>query len=78
MNAHPAGPRHAEEFHHSGVPPRPESAAPRPARERRLYLMMFDRVYSLPAQLERAQLAAIDANAITSRAARCHLMVARV
>ena len=26
MNAHPAGPRHAEEFHHSGVPPRPESA----------------------------------------------------
>jgi diaminopimelate decarboxylase len=27
VNAHPAGPRHAEEFHHSGVPPRPESAA---------------------------------------------------
>ena len=27
MNAHPAGPRHAEEFHHGGVPPRPESAA---------------------------------------------------
>jgi diaminopimelate decarboxylase len=26
VNAHPAGPRHAEEFHHSGVPPRPESA----------------------------------------------------
>ena len=26
MNAHPAGPRHAEEFHHSGVPPRPQSA----------------------------------------------------
>ncbi|MDT5083464.1 MAG: diaminopimelate decarboxylase, partial [Mycobacterium sp.] len=25
MNAHPAGPRHAEEFHHGGVPPRPES-----------------------------------------------------
>ena len=23
MSAHPAGPRHAEEFHHSGVPPRP-------------------------------------------------------
>ena len=23
MNAHPAGPRHAEEFHQSGVPPRP-------------------------------------------------------
>ena len=23
MNAHPAGPRHAEEFHHSGVPPCP-------------------------------------------------------
>jgi diaminopimelate decarboxylase len=27
VNAHPAGPRHAEELHHSGVPPRPESAA---------------------------------------------------
>jgi diaminopimelate decarboxylase len=26
VNAHPAGPRHAEEFHHGGVPPRPESA----------------------------------------------------
>ena len=26
MNAHPAGPRHAEEFHHSGVPPCPSSA----------------------------------------------------
>ncbi len=26
MNAHPAGPRHAEEFHHSGVPPRPSSS----------------------------------------------------
>ncbi len=26
MNAHPAGARHAEEFRHSGVPPRPESA----------------------------------------------------
>lgn len=26
MNAHPAGPRHAEDSHHSGVPPRPESA----------------------------------------------------
>ncbi len=26
MNAHPAGPRHAEEFHHSGVPPCPNSA----------------------------------------------------
>ncbi|MFZ0716812.1 diaminopimelate decarboxylase [Mycobacterium sp.] len=25
MNAHPAGPRHAEEFHHSGVPPCPSS-----------------------------------------------------
>ncbi|HEY6857298.1 MAG TPA: hypothetical protein VI194_13940, partial [Mycobacterium sp.] len=25
VNAHPAGPRHAEEFHHGGVPPRPES-----------------------------------------------------
>jgi diaminopimelate decarboxylase len=27
VNAHPAGARHAEEFRHSGVPPRPESAA---------------------------------------------------
>ncbi len=26
MNAHPAGARHAEEFRHSGVPPRPDSA----------------------------------------------------
>jgi diaminopimelate decarboxylase len=26
VNAHPAGPRHAEEFHHGRVPPRPESA----------------------------------------------------
>ena len=26
MNAHPAGPRHAEEFHHGGVPPCPGSA----------------------------------------------------
>ena len=26
MNAHPAGQRHAEEFHHSGVPPCPSSA----------------------------------------------------
>ena len=26
MNAHPAGPRHAEEIHHSGAPPRPQSA----------------------------------------------------
>jgi diaminopimelate decarboxylase len=26
VNAHPAGPRHAEEFHHGGVPPRPQSA----------------------------------------------------
>jgi diaminopimelate decarboxylase len=26
VNAHPAGARHAEEFRHSGVPPRPESA----------------------------------------------------
>jgi diaminopimelate decarboxylase len=25
VNAHPAGPRHAEEFHHSGVPPCPSS-----------------------------------------------------
>lgn len=25
MNAHPAGPRHAEEFHHSGVPPCPRA-----------------------------------------------------
>ena len=25
MNAHPAGPRHAEEFHHGGIPPRPGS-----------------------------------------------------
>ncbi|BBZ76962.1 diaminopimelate decarboxylase [Mycolicibacterium anyangense] len=27
MNAHPAGPRHAEEIHHGGTPPRPVSAA---------------------------------------------------
>ena len=27
MNAHPAGPRHAEEIHHGGAPPRPQSAA---------------------------------------------------
>jgi diaminopimelate decarboxylase len=26
VNAHPAGPRHAEEFHHGGVPPCPHSA----------------------------------------------------
>jgi diaminopimelate decarboxylase len=26
VNAHPAGPRHAEEFHHSGVPPCPSSS----------------------------------------------------
>jgi diaminopimelate decarboxylase len=26
VNAHPAGPRHAEEFHHSGVPPCPSTA----------------------------------------------------
>ena len=26
MNAHPAGPRHAEEIHHGGAPPRPQSA----------------------------------------------------
>ena len=26
MNAHPAGPRHAEEFHHGGVPPCPKTA----------------------------------------------------
>ncbi len=25
MNAHPAGPRHAEEFHHGGVPPYPQT-----------------------------------------------------
>lgn len=25
MSAHPAGPRHAEEFHHGGVPPRPQT-----------------------------------------------------
>ncbi len=25
MNAHPAGPRHAEEIHHAGAPPRPQS-----------------------------------------------------
>ena len=25
MNAHPAGPRHAEEIHHGGAPPRPQS-----------------------------------------------------
>ena len=27
MNAHPAGPRHAEEVHHGGAPPRPQTAA---------------------------------------------------
>ena len=27
MNVHPAGPRHAEEIHHGGVPPRPPSGA---------------------------------------------------
>jgi diaminopimelate decarboxylase len=27
VNAHPAGPRHAEEIHHGGAPPRPQSAA---------------------------------------------------
>ncbi|MDT5162112.1 MAG: diaminopimelate decarboxylase [Mycobacterium sp.] len=27
MNAHPAGPRHAEEIHHGGAPPRPQSPA---------------------------------------------------
>ena len=27
MNVHPAGPRHAEEIHHGGVPPRPQSGA---------------------------------------------------
>lgn len=27
MNVHPAGPRHAEEIHHGGSPPRPQSAA---------------------------------------------------
>ena len=27
MNAHPAGPRHAEEIHHGGAPPRPRTAA---------------------------------------------------
>ncbi|MCW2559783.1 MAG: diaminopimelate decarboxylase [Mycobacterium sp.] len=27
MNAHPAGPRHAEEIHHAGVPARPQSVA---------------------------------------------------
>lgn len=27
MIAHPAGPRHAEELHHSGAPPRPQSSA---------------------------------------------------
>jgi diaminopimelate decarboxylase len=26
VNAHPAGPRHAEEFHHGGVPPCPQTA----------------------------------------------------
>ncbi len=41
--------------------PREKSDAPRPARERRLYLLMFDRVYSYPGLLERAQIAAVDA-----------------
>ena len=27
MNAHPAGPRHAEEIHHGGTPPRPQTPA---------------------------------------------------
>lgn len=27
MNVHPAGPRHAEEIHHGGAPPRPQTAA---------------------------------------------------
>jgi diaminopimelate decarboxylase len=27
VNAHPAGPRHAEEIHHGGAPPRPQTAA---------------------------------------------------
>ncbi len=27
MNAHPAGPRHAEEIHHGGAPPRPQTPA---------------------------------------------------
>ncbi|WP_099024809.1 diaminopimelate decarboxylase [Mycolicibacterium palauense] len=27
MNAHPAGPRHADEVHHAGAPPRPASAS---------------------------------------------------
>ena len=27
MNVHPAGPRHAEEIHHVGAPPRPQSAS---------------------------------------------------
>ena len=27
MNAHPAGPRHADEVHHGGSPPRPQTAA---------------------------------------------------
>lgn len=27
MNVHPAGPRHAEEIHHEGLPPRPRTAA---------------------------------------------------
>jgi diaminopimelate decarboxylase len=27
VNAHPAGPRHAEEIHHGGAPPRPQSPA---------------------------------------------------
>lgn len=33
-------------------------AAPRPARERRLYLLLFDGNYTIPARLERAQRAA--------------------
>ena len=41
--------------------PRDKSDGPRPARERHLYLFLFDRVYSIRAQLQRAQLAAIDA-----------------
>lgn len=27
MNVHPAGPRHAEEIHHAGLPPRPQTPA---------------------------------------------------
>ena len=27
MNAHPAGPRHAEEIHHGSTPPRPQTPA---------------------------------------------------